>query len=139
MSKVIVGVLGSIFNDFDKIEAWYYLQDALDRTVAKFDEGTEFVLMSNLVDAGLPQLAYYMARQKGWNIGGIAPKAAYNFKWFPMSTDGDMLKISGKNWGDETKDIVDVADILIKISHKKSKKKLTEKNIPSFEYIFKKD
>lgn len=114
MKTVRVGVIGYSGQKFDTIKAWGLLQKGF--TQIKSDMNADkLMVISGLTDMGIPSLSYYIARQNNWNIGGVAPEAAFEYKWFPMSNDGDELVISGIDWGDESPKFLDSVDVLLRI------------------------
>lgn len=114
MNIIRVGVVGYSSQKFNKIKAWDLLKEGFEQI--KSDSNTnKLMVISGLTDIGIPSLAYYIARQNGWNIGGIGPERALEYKWFPMSNDGDELVISGEDWGDETPKFLDSVDVLLRI------------------------
>lgn len=114
MKVVKVGVVGYTNPVFDKIEAWELLKKGFAQI--KSDMKTnKLMVIAGLTDTGMSSLAYYIARQNNWNIGGIAPEAALEHKWFPMSEDGDILIMSGIDWGDESPMFLDNIDVLLRV------------------------
>lgn len=109
-----VGVVGYTNPIFDRVKAWDLLKKGFEQI--KSDNNTDkLMVISGLTDMGVSSLAYYIARQNGWNIGGIAPEIALEHRWFPMSNDGDELVISGEDYGDETPKFLDSIDVLLRI------------------------
>ena len=134
-----IGVIGYCYpTKFDFIEAWKLVKKGLNEA-----SGTknDIIVVGGLTDIpSIHQIAYYQARQRNWNCGGYACEKAKEFKWFPMSKDGDELKIVGKNWGDESETFINNVDILVRIgggpqSHKEVKI-AKAKGIPVLEYDF---
>lgn len=114
MNIVRVGVVGYTDPKFDKIKAWELLKEGFKK-IQSDNNTNKLVVISGLTDMGMSSLAYYIARQNKWNIGGIAPEKALEHKWFPMSNDGDELVISGEDWGDETPKFLDSIDVLLRV------------------------
>ncbi len=109
-----VGVVGYSGQKFNKIKAWELLKEGFEQ-IKSDNHQNKLMIISGLTDMGIPSLAYYIARQNDWNVGGIAPEVALKHKWFPMSNDGDELVISGVDWGDETPKFLDSIDVLLRV------------------------
>lgn len=116
MSKSVikVGVNGYHPRNQDKVTIWNLVKAGLNQVLAD-NPGAELLVISGLTDQGVPQAAYHIARQNGWNCGGIAPKAAERQRWFPMNEDGDILKIVGAKWGDESEAFIQECDVLLRV------------------------
>lgn len=114
MKIVRVGVVGYSDKKFNKVNAWNLLKKGFEQ-IQSDNNVNKLMVISGLTDLGIPSLAYYIARQNDWNIGGIAPAVALEYKWFPMSNDGDELLIVGEDWGDETPIFLDRIDILLRV------------------------
>lgn len=112
----VIGVTGYCHpTKFNREEAWHLLEKAFNE-IANKNKNEDILVLGGLTDIpSVHQAAYYMARQREWNVGGIACEKAKAFKWFPMSTDGDTLAIVGETWGDESKEFVSRCDALIRI------------------------
>ncbi len=109
-----VGVVGYTAEKFDKIKAWELLKEGFEKIQSE-NNTNKLMVISGLTDLGIPSLAYYIARQNDWNIGGIAPEKALESRWFPMSNDGDELVLSGEDYGEETPKFLDSIDVLLRI------------------------
>lgn len=107
-----VGVTGFVHGYADKVQIWNAVSRGLQQ-IKKDTNADELLVISGLTDQGVPQAAYYIARQNGWNIGGIAPACALNQKIFPLNEDGDIGRIVGRRWGDECEAFVDECDHLL--------------------------
>lgn len=117
MSDILkVGVVGYCYpTKFNLIEAWEILNRTFDKICDK-KEVKELHIIGGLTDIpSVHRQAYYIAKQRGWNIGGIAPKCAKEFVWFPMNNWGDTLKITGENWQDESEEFINSIDILVRV------------------------
>jgi len=113
----VIGVAGYCApTKFDWVEAWNLVSSALDRVALRKGKDQKIMVLGGLTDiSSIHQIAYYVAKQRGWNVGGIACDKAKNYKWLPMSSDGDVLHISGENWGDESVEFINRCDALIRV------------------------
>lgn len=118
MSKKVlkVGVNGFHARAQDKVVIWNLISRGFDRIMSETG-ATELHVISSLSDSGVPQAAYHIARQRGWNCGGIAPKAVMRQRIFPMNVDGDIMKIVGNRWGDESEAFINECDVLLRVGN----------------------
>lgn len=117
-STFVIGVVGYVqeANYFDYDEAWKIVKSALSQAARKAPAGHKIVVVGGLTDTpSVHEIAYRIARQNGWNCGGIACKRAFEYKLLPMSEDGDIMKIVGDEWGDESEAFISALDMLIKV------------------------
>jgi hypothetical protein len=132
----VIGIIGYCHpTKFDIVDAWEKVDKLLSEAALN---KKDVLVLGGLTDIpSIHSTGYYIARQKGWKVGGIAPQKAIDFKWFPMNTDGDILKIVGNTWGDESEEFINSIDALVKIGGgKQSTKELemaTKRGIPIFQ------
>lgn len=138
---------------FDQVEAWDLVKTGLMRawsdaiTQQRMDSGIPDGIpleMETMVVGGLSangcihETGYWIARQLGWSCGGIASEKVKIYKWWPMSEEGDMLKIFGKKWGDESKTFIEEIDALVRVGggaqSQREVKLAKNKGIPVYEY-----
>lgn len=134
-----IGVVGYMnLAKYNQEDAWNFLKIGFDKVEEMFKGAPNFRVISGLTDAGVPQLAYYIARQRNWNCGGIAAEGVHEYRWFPMSQDGDILKIVKGKWGAESQDFIDSINVLIRVGGGKQTykevKMAIEKGIPVIEF-----
>ena len=110
----VIGVIGqsSQSSGYEE-EVWNKVSTELNRAG---NNKSDVLVLGGLTDTpSAHRAAYYIARRKGWKVGGIACEKAAKSKWFPMNQDGDIMKITGKHWGDEMEDFLSRVDVLIRI------------------------
>ena len=133
MKEIKIGVVGYSINKCDLDLAKDYIKKSFD-IVEKEYENFKKVVISGLTNIEIPHLAYKEAVKRGWLTYGIACEKAKKFKWFNV----DDYKIIGENWGDESKEFIDMLDVLIRIGGGKQSLKEVEmaklKNILIIEY-----
>lgn len=112
-----VGVIGYIDEKFDKVDAWKLVRRGLETVKKQFSQ-TDFEIVSNLVNEGVPQTAYLMAGQQNWPTVGIAPNAVLAKRIFPCDT----MKKAGEVWGDEVETFLGNIDVLISIGRNNNTK-----------------
>lgn len=115
--KYVIGVIGqsSVTRAFEE-EVWAKVSAELNRVGDKKD----ILVLGGLTDVpSAHRAAYMIARRKGWSVGGIACERSSKHKWFPMDQEGDILKITGRHWGDEMEEFVKRCDMLIRVGGNK--------------------
>lgn len=132
----VIGVIGqSSQSSTYEEEVW----DKVSTELSRIGHGKDDVMvLGGLTDTpSAHRAAYMIARRKGWKVGGIACEKAKKVKWFPMNQDGDVLKITGKHWGDEMEEFLSRVDILVRVGGGKQAAedvaKAYDKNIPVVE------
>ncbi len=98
---------------FDGKKALKLIQEAYDHVSVDFN-GFGKVVVSGLINAGIPGLAYQEAKRRKWDTTGMACELAYAFKdsWFPVDIAPVII---GGRWGDESTLLVHSIDALIRI------------------------
>ena len=119
--KLRVGVIGYSSQGFDVNEARRIIRNIFNTFEKK--EGKNVNIVSGLTNLGIPKIAYEESVKRGWTTTGIACKKAKEFNLF----DVDNVMIKGKEWGDESKLLLDNIDILIKVGGGKQSEKELEK------------
>lgn len=132
-----IGVVGFCHpTKFDYVQAWSLVKKGIEEAAKNRND---VMIVGGLTDVeSIHRIGYYIARQQGWNCGGIACEKAKKFAWFPMSQDGDVLVIEGTNWGDESERFLNSIDVLVRVgggpqAHNETKI-AKERNIPVYEY-----
>lgn len=104
-------VIGYIFQRFNSSKALQFISKTFDRIDKKYKHRSKQVV-AQLVDLGVPALAYREAKKRGWKTAGIAPSEAKRQKCFPV--DEEFIK--GEKWRDESSLILRVSDVFVCIS-----------------------
>ena len=105
-----IGVIGWIFQKFDQRKASKILKKVFDSIDKKYNHRRKEVV-SKLVDAGIPALAYRGAVRRGWKTVGIAPSIAKQYKCYPVDEEIIILD----EWGEEDNKFIDLIDVLVRI------------------------
>jgi hypothetical protein len=109
-----IGVVGYTTKKFNKTAARKNISEAF--TVIPFLRNLpKFVVVSKLVNVGIPKLAYEEAVERGWSTVGIAPAKAEQYVCFPVNE----WIIVGDNWGDESETFLDRIDVLVRVGDDK--------------------
>lgn len=116
-TKLRIGIIVFSYDRVDHKEALQVLNDVLDEVLRK-SPAKHVELVSGLTDIGIPAVVYRIAKERGWETGGVACKKAVavkpngkSMRCFPT----DWREIEGEQWGDESKYFLDNFDVLVRV------------------------
>ena len=116
MDMVRIGVVGYCPpTKYDEIKALKLLEDAFDRVQSNFP-GKKIVVVSGATNVGVLAQAYQLARERGYETGGVACEKAMDFDLFPMT---EKPIIVGKDWGAESLIFVNGIDAIKNVAPEK--------------------
>src|SRR3989344_1324862 len=112
--KIRIGVLGYRYSGrfFDTLLAAEVIGWTLD-LMRGFYPRKNIVVVSELVDFGVPGIAYSLAAMRGLRTVGIACPLAENCRCFPV----DEKRIVGNSWGDEIATFLQEIDLLVRVGN----------------------
>ncbi len=116
MVELRLGVIGYIEEKFDAYAGQALIRDGYRRFEAA-NPGVPKVIVSNLIELGIPKLAYFEATQNNWRRVGIAPAIVRDLarKYGCEFANVTRQEIIGQSWGDEAERFIESIDALCAI------------------------
>ncbi|MFA6094714.1 MAG: hypothetical protein WC757_02395 [Candidatus Paceibacterota bacterium] len=134
VKEVRVGVVGFCLpTRFDEVEARRLIRSAYSEVVSLFSD-CRIIVVSGLINVGIPAIAYNEACVHGWRTIGVACKRATKHPLFPVNEK----IIVGNEWGQESPVFLALLNAMIRVGGGKQSLAETEaikaKGFPVWEY-----
>lgn len=105
-----IGFVGYSATKFDESKAKTIITKVFDG-IEKVYNKEEITIVSGATNLGIPKLVYEEAKKRKLFTVGVMCKEGYECELFPC----DVIYAYGDNWGDESKNFIEMIDVIIRI------------------------